>query len=143
MRRVIAFLFFCLAAVPVRAEQVAKFGDIEVHYNAMPTDELVPEVAKRHGLTRSKNRGLLTISVHQRTPLGVSQAMKAEVKTVIPMLTGQSVEVPMREVEEGTAIYYLGEYRVNPPETLRFRVSVTPRGGDKPLNVEFSRSFYK
>jgi hypothetical protein len=143
MRSLFALLTLLSLVLPVHAEQARKFGDVEIHYNAMPTDELLPEVAKNYKIERSRNRGMLTISVLKRTPLGVSQAIKAHVKVSIPTLTDQAIEVPMREVVEGTAIYYIGEFRVTPPQTLKFDVSATPAGNGGPLTFDFSRQFFK
>lgn len=143
MRSLFALLALLSLVLPAHAEQAKKFGDVDIHYNAMPTDELLPEVAKNYKIERSRNRGMLTISVLKRTALGVSQAVKADVKVNIPTLTGQAIEVPMREVVEGTAIYYIGEFRLNPPQTLKFDVSATPAGASAPLTFDFSRQFYK
>lgn len=143
MKSLFAVLSLLLLTLPAHAEQAKKFGDVDVHYNAMPTDELLPEVAKNYKIERSRNRGMLTISVLKRTGLGVGQPTKAEVKVNIPTLTGQSVEVPMREINEGTAIYYIGEYRVTAPQTLKFVVSTKPEGSDKTHSFDFSRQFFK
>lgn len=143
MKGLFAVLSLLLLTLPAHAEQAKTFGDVAIHYNAMPTDELLPDVAKNYKIDRSRNRGMLTISVLKQTKLGVSQASKANVKVSIPTLTGQSVDVPMREIVEGTAIYYIGEYRVTAPQTLKFNVTATPEGSDKPLTFEFSRPFYK
>lgn len=143
MKGLFAVLSLLLLTPPALAEQAKTFGDVAIHYNAMPTDELLPDVAKNYKIERSRNRGMLTISILKRTALGVSQASKGEVKVSIPTLTGQSVEVPMREIVEGAAIYYIGEYRVTAPQTLKFVVSAKPEGGDRALNFDFSRQFYK
>lgn len=143
MRSLFALFALLSLALPAHAEQAKKFGDVEIHYNAMPTDELLPEVAKNYKIERSRNRGMLTISVLKRTPLGVTEASKAEVKVSIPTLTGQSIDVPMREVVEGTAIYYIGEYRVTAPQTLKFAVSATPAGSSRRLSFDFSREFFE
>ena len=143
MKALFAVLSLLLFAFNAHAEQAKTFGDVAIHYNAMPTDELLPEVAKNYKIERSRNRGMLTISILKKTSLGVSQASKGEVKVHIPLPTGQSVEVPMREIVEGAAIYYIGEYRVTAPQTLKFVVNAKPEGGDKPLSFDFSRQFFK
>ena len=45
------------------AESSSSVGDYIVHYNAVSTEALPPAVARAYGITRSKNRGLLNISV--------------------------------------------------------------------------------
>lgn len=142
MRTLLAAFVSLLLVAPLHAEQAARFGDVEVHYNAMPTDELLPEVAKSYRIERSRNRGMLTLSVLRKTPLGVNQPVKAKITVTIPQLTGQAIDVPLREIVEGTAIYYIGEFRVTPPQTLKFKVDATPEGG-KPVSFEFERAFYK
>lgn len=143
MNKLLATLMLVFLALPVHAEQAARFGDVEVHYNAMPTDELLPDVAKSYKIERSRNRGMVTISVLKKTPLGASQPVRARVKVVLPTLTGQTIEVPVREIVEGTAIYYIGEFRITPPQTLKFKVSAQPEGMGQPLSFEFERAFYQ
>jgi hypothetical protein len=143
MKGLFAVLSLLLLTLPAHAEQAKTFGDVAIHYNAMPTDELLPDVAKNYKIERSRNRGMLTISILKKTNLGVSQASKGEVKVSIPSLTGQSIEVPMREIVEGTAIYYIGEYRVTAPQTLKFVVSAKPEGAAQALSFDFTRQFYK
>lgn len=143
MKTMIAFVGLILAALPVQAEQAARFGEVEIHYNAMPTDELLPDVARNYKIERSRNRGMVTLSVLKTTPLGVKQPVKASVQVALPQLTGQAIEVPVREIVEGTAIYYIGEFRITPPQSLKIRVTVRPEGGDKPLTFDFQQSFYK
>lgn len=131
-----------MLACAAHAEQMQKFGDIEIHYNAMPTDELTPDVARAYGIERSGKRGLMTVSVIRRDAQGVGRPIKAHVTAAIKMLTTQSIDVTLREVVEGEAIYYLGDFRVMPPVTLRFAVTVRPAGAGRDAVVSFSRSFY-
>jgi hypothetical protein len=56
-------------------------------------------------------------------------------------LSAQRRELTMREVDEGQAIYYLADFRIDPPETVRIEVSVTPKGSDETHELEISREF--
>lgn len=141
MRTLFAALVL-LFALTAHAEQMERFGDIEVHYNAMPTDELTPEVARAYQIERSRNRGLMTISVIKRDAQGVGHPIKARVSAAIKMLTTQTIDVALREVVEGEAIYYLGDFRVIPPTTLRFEVVVRPAASTRDNALTFSRTFY-
>lgn len=144
MKTIIAFLALMLGATTgVLAEQAQKFGDIEVHYSAMPTEDISPDIAKSYNITRSKNRGMLTIAVLKKNNLGVSQPVKAGLDANIVTLSSQLSGIRMREVVEGTAIYYLGEYRINPPETLKFSISVTPQGEKAAHKVEFQQQYFQ
>ena len=50
--------------------------------------------------------------------------------------------VEMREIKEGTAIYYLGEFRVTPPDTLKFTATVEVAGEPR-RELVFNQKFYK
>ena len=142
MKTLIGLLALVLAPSAAMAEQSVKFGDIEVHYNAMPTSELLPEVAKNYKLERSQTRGLLTISVIKKNQLGVGQPIKAEVTAHFVNQYSQLGGIDMREVQEGPAIYYLGEFRMSPPDTLKFTANVKPQGSTQTYKVEFDRKVY-
>ncbi|BBP02677.1 hypothetical protein TPL01_01090 [Sulfuriferula plumbiphila] len=124
------------------AEQVVKYGSIEIHYNAMPTDELQPEVAKNYHIERSHNRGLLTIAVLRKNKLGVAEPVPAVLAATVVNLSSQLAEISMREIREGSAVYYLGEFRVTPPDTLKFSVSAQPAGETRKYQANFSRPFF-
>jgi hypothetical protein len=126
----------------VQAEQAQKFGDVEIHYNALSTNDLAPEVARNYKLTRSKSRGLLTISVLKKNSMGASYPVPAEVKVNAITVYNQLVSVDMREIKEGSAIYYLGEYGIVPTESLKFNISVKPEGSAQPYSFEYQQSFY-
>lgn len=142
MRAWLALALCAAFALPAHAEQMKRFGDVEVHYNAMSTDELIPEVARKYGVQRSRNRGLATISVLQRDAQGANKPIKAKVDARIKMLTGQAVDVDLREVADGQAVYYLGDFRVAPPVTLRFEIDVRVPG-KPPMRFDFSQEFFR
>jgi hypothetical protein len=145
MKSIVALVTVAALIAPgvALAEISKKFGDIEIHYNAISTDELVPEVAKSYKLDRSKNRGLLTISVLKKNNLGVGQPIKASINASAVNLSLQLQNIDMREIQEGNAIYYLGEYRITAPETLKFKLEVKPAGTDQNYKVEFQQQFFR
>jgi len=57
-------------------------------------------------------------------------------------LAGQGRKIRMREIREGNAIYYIGEFRVTNEETLKFDVSVRPQGTQEQFQVKFNQDFY-
>ena len=48
----------------------------------------------------------------------------------------------MRKVEQGDAIYYLGELSVNNRETIIFDISVTPEGSEDSFEVRTKRIYH-
>lgn len=125
------------------AEQAVKYGDIEIHYNAMATDELKPDVAKNYNIERSRNRGMITISVLRKNRLGVAEPIPAKLSASAVNLSSQLIQIPMREIKEGSAVYYLGDFRVSPPDTLKFSVTAKPAGESREYKAEFSKPFFK
>ena len=136
-------LFTILISSPAIAQQAQEFGDYVVHYNALSSSLITPEVAKAYGIRRSNSRALINISVLKTTAEQAATAVKAAVTTSGRNLTGQTRNVEMREVDDGDgAIYYIGELSVRNMETFDFTVVVMPEGQSKPLNVKFRQQFY-
>ena len=117
----------------------ADIGDHIVHFSAQSTDQLPPEVARAYNIVRSKNRAMLNVSV-LREDDGTPVEARVAVKTV--NLTGQLKNVTMRQINEGDAIYYIGEVAIANRETLVFDISVTPDGSNIASDVRFKRQFY-
>lgn len=141
MIRWLALLAIALTS-SAHAEQSQKFGALEVHYNAMLSSGLLPDVAKAYKIDRSKTRGIVTVSVLKKNSMGVAQPIPAKLTAYLVNLNNQLGNIDMREIKEGTAIYYLGEFRVAPPDTLKFTVSVEANGESK-HEVTFNQKFYK
>jgi len=142
MKRLLATLCLCTLATVAHAEISQKFGAVEVHYNALTTDELLPEVARAYKIERSKTRGLVTMSVLKPNKMGVLMPVAAKLSVYATNPNQQLTHIDMREVKEGTAIYYLGEFRVSPPATLKFTATVEVAGEPK-RDMSFEQSFYK
>lgn len=128
---------------PAAAEQSRTFGDLTVHYNAMPTSQLTPRIARSYGLTRSRDRGMLMVTVRRADGSGAGSPVPVRVAATAVNLNSQLQRIPMREVRERQAVYYLGEYGLSVPTTMRFKVTVTPEPTGQPLSLEFSQRFYR
>jgi hypothetical protein len=125
-------------AEPAGASSV-DIGNHVVHFSALSTDQLPPEVAKAYNILRSKNRAMLNISVIRKSD---NTAVTATVNVKTVNLTGQLKNVTMRQINEQEAIYYIGETAVANRETLVFDISVKPDGEERASDVRFKREFY-
>lgn len=114
-------------------------GEHIVHFSALSTDQLPPEVARQYNIVRSKNRAMLNVSVLQE---GSNTPVTADVVVKTVNLTGQLKNVTMRKIEEQEAIYYIGETPVANRETLIFDISITPDGVAEATDVRFKRQFF-
>jgi len=142
MKVLLATLAMCLVTGLAHAEKAQKFGNIEIHYNALTTDDLLPEVARAYKIERSKTRGLLTISVLKKNEMGVPVPVPAKISMRVTNMTQQLSPLTLREIKEGTAVYYLAEFRVAPPDTLTFSGVIETQGEPK-REIKFSQKFYK
>ena len=136
-------LLAALTSLPAIAQQAQGFGDYIVHYNALSSSLITPEVARAYGIRRSDSRALINISVLKNAEGKTATAVKARVTASGRNLTGQTRNVDMREIDEGDgAIYYIGELSVRNMETFDFTVLVSVDGEGEPFNVKFRQQFY-
>ena len=63
MTRWFLFVTALLLANPAGAQQAVEFDDYTVHYNALNTSELTPQIAQAYSIQRSSSRALLNITV--------------------------------------------------------------------------------
>jgi hypothetical protein len=135
-------LLTLLSPLSVLAENSQDFGDYVIHYNALATDMLPPAVARDYHITRSQNRGMLNITILKKVLGSPGQPVHARVEASAKNLAGQDRNIKMREIREGNAIYYIGEFGVANEETLKFNVRARPQGERDFFDVEFSQDFY-
>ena len=144
MKTLTKLLLFSLVflTAPTYAE-IQKFGNVDVNYNVVTTDTLSPQVAKAYGISRSKNRLLLTVSVTRPDDKGIPRPIYAEVTAFSVNMIEQQQKIKMRNINEGEAVYYIGDFGFATPDFLRFTVNVTESGAGKPHKIEFQRNFEK
>ena len=126
-----------------RAQQSQDFGNYVVHYNALNTNLIPPQVAKGYGITRSSSRALLNVTVLKKVMDTPGTPVTAAVKASATNLTGQLRELGIRELDDAEgAIYYVAEFPVHNLETYRFEIAVSIAGEEDPLMVRFTQQFY-
>jgi hypothetical protein len=135
-------LFITLTASPTWAENSTEIPGHTIHHNAIPSASLDPAIAKQYGIQRSKYRGMLNVSVIKTVPGTTGQSTAAVVLAKATNIRGQMISIPMRQVEEGEAIYYIGEFRIADQETLNFDLKVQPRGETRFYSAKLSQQFF-
>lgn len=113
---------------------------LEMRCVAVPTLELTPEAAKEFNVVRNAQRGLLTVTVLRNVGEGKTESQQAQVFAGAINQNNLVSTIPVREVRTEDKVYYLGEFHMTPPDTLRFLVKANTLHG-LPLKVEFSRAF--
>jgi len=130
-------------SAPADAQQSQDFGDYVVHYNALNTNFIPPQVAQGYGIKRSSSRAILNLTVLKKVMDNPGTPVSAKVSASGTNLTGQLREIEIRELKDTEgAIYYIGEFPIHNLETYNFTVSVQPEGEAEPLLVKFRQQFY-
>jgi len=131
-------------AMPAQAldETFKDFGNYEVHFNALRTDELTADIARTYGIQRSRNRVMLNVTVlRKEAEHAPRKPVDATVAVDAYNLNGQLKDLQMRRVSEGEAIYSIGDVGISGSEILVFDITVTPSGESTPFNVKLKREF--
>jgi hypothetical protein len=118
------------------------FGDHVVHFNAQSTTMLPAEVARVFGIRRSGNRAMLNITVLRKGEADDGMPVIAVVEVNATNLLQQEKDIDMRELRDGDAIYYIGEFTVANEEIVTFNISVKPEGADSAHEFMFRQQFY-
>jgi hypothetical protein len=129
----------CLLALapPLQAEQKEDLGKWEVHYIALTSTFLTPQVAKTYGIVRSRYNGLLNISVLDRkSKLAQSVVLTGQARNLL----GVVKKLSFQKVTEGESIYYLAVLPFSDREQYRFDISIND--GTEQETLKFQHKFY-
>lgn len=120
------------------AEQKQDFANLEVHYIALPSDFLTPQIATQYGLERSKYIGLVNISVLDKKQQKV--AIDADLIGSGRNLIGQTTQLKFKKIEEGKSIYYIASYPFTNEEIVKFDVQI--KAQKQTHRLKFQHKFY-
>ncbi|MEO8489671.1 MULTISPECIES: DUF4426 domain-containing protein [unclassified Pseudomonas] len=112
-----------MAADVIDPNRTKEFGDITVRYNTFTSSFLQPETAQAVGVVRSKNKGLINVSVFK----GVTPVV-AQVTGTIKDLSGKSEVLTFKQITEKGSTNYLAPYSVPQQEFKTFTINVETGG---------------
>lgn len=118
------------------------FGDYVVHFNALTTDQLSPDIAGEYSIVRSPSRAMLNVNIQRKSDSEATASVAGTVDASAVNLSGQLSELLVREIREADAIYYIAEMPVIDSESLIFTVEITPEGETSPLTLRFQKQFF-
>ena len=134
--------FFLINPVTLaQNEYEVSFANYTVHYNTFPSEFLEPHISKAVGIKRSASHGVITIAVKQRVTNGTGKPVSADISGTASNLIGQIRKLKLKEVKDGEAVYYVGDFPVARNETLTFNLSVLPTGDTQRQDFKFIRRF--
>lgn len=137
LSRILGLVLLVTMPLSSYAQNMTKFGDYVIHHTALPTDILLPEVARAYKIKRSKNRGMLNIVVQNK-----GKGTTAKVSGTGVNLNSQLKHLQFREIKDGDVTYYISSFRVTNKETISFKIKVQPAGSKKSHTVKFKKEFY-
>ena len=120
------------------AEQFKEFANLEVHYIAIPSTFIQPAIATLYKIKRSKNNGLLNISILDTKQK--NKALTAVLTGTGKNLIGQTQQLVFTQIKEGDAIYYLAEYPYTNEEIVNFDINIKTE--TKSNTLKFQHKFY-
>jgi len=132
----ISSLFF--ANLTVNAAQFKEFANLQVHYIALPSTFIQPNIAKKYNIKRSRTNGLLNISILDKKQK--NKAIAAVITGTGQNLIGQIYQLKFTEIKEGEAIYYLADYPYLNEEIVNFKINIKTQR--KSNTLKFQHKFY-
>ena len=131
-----------LCSVSSWAENSTRIPGYTIHHNAFTTDTLLPDVASSYNIRRSKNRAMLNVSIIKDKAGTTGTPVTGKVSARAKNLRGQVMDIPMREIKEADAVYYIGDFLVENQETINFQISVTPANETSAHTATLEQQFF-
>jgi hypothetical protein len=131
-----------LLSTTLIAENSTSIPGYTIHHNALLTSDLEPDVAKSYGIRRSTNRAMLNVSIIKDVAGTTGEPAAAKVTATGKNTRGQIRNIPLREIKETDAIYYIGDFLVENHETVDFTIEVTPEGESQTHTATIQQQFF-
>jgi len=144
LNKILATVMLLLAATSLSAtEQAGQFqqsGRYQVHYMALGTTFLSPEISKNYDIKRSRYNAFVNVSILDTLQQG-NPAVRGKVTGKAINLIGNTKTLTFREVIEGDAIYYIAQLPFRNEERFTISIQAVNRDG---LNskINFKQQFY-
>ncbi len=140
MRVVLMLLLWFTAGCTLAESQ--KFGEYTVHYIAVNSTFLTPEIAGQYHIVRSKRAAFVNIAVLHNNPDGSTTPVTAKLSGGRTNLMQQTGPIPFVEIREDKSIYYIGQFDFSNAEILRFKIDVQPEGKGETRVIEWTTQLY-
>ncbi|MDN6297786.1 MAG: DUF4426 domain-containing protein [Halomonas sp.] len=140
--RAIACVGLSLMALAAHGGQQASANNYEIHYSAVSTRFLTPEVAHAYGLQRSAGLGLINVSVREKQDDGTTRPVNAGVKGSVGTLDDAPGALNFRTVRDNGAVYQLATFRLQHDTPMHFTLKVRADRNAEPERITFIQRFY-
>jgi hypothetical protein len=129
----------CIASV-ANAEQKQQVGNFDIHYMALSSTFITPEIAKTYGIERSGYNGLVNITV-LNTNLDGNPAVAVEISGIANNLIDARITLDFKEIREGDAIYYIAEVPFRDDQEVNFDIAIK-YANQLNTSLKFKQRFY-
>ena len=139
------FIFLLLTALSshlARAEQAQDFGQYSVHYITVNSNFIDADIAEQYGIVRGKRRAFVNISILKNTSDGRTTPVTANLSGTKKNLLQQIENIDFVQVQEGEAIYYLGQFDFSNAEKLSFDIDVQPEASGATYSLKWNNTLY-
>lgn len=141
MRRALLTLGLLLASASASAQQLVRDGNAVVHYGAMPTQDLSPEMARQYGIRQGAKRGMLLLNL-QREVNGQTVPLHGTATGTARNLLGDAQTLALRPAAANSTQDLIAEFEFSHLEFLIFDIDVQPEGTTHPIKVKFQQQFF-
>ena len=109
------------------AESSIDFGNLRVHYNALPTMSLSEAVAREHGVAREAESAMLVVALREKVG---SEEIPASGKVTAQAydLQGNRQPVTFHVVQTGDYSDHVGTFAIQARDSYRIEVQVEAKG---------------
>jgi hypothetical protein len=130
-------------ALPLQAQQYEQVGDYQIHYSAVSTSFLSPEVAETYGIQRSPAMALLNVSVLEELEDGSTRSTNAPVSGQVGTVGSESSSpLSFRSLRDGDTLSQIAVFRIQEDEPMRFDLEVRYDRNAAPAEISFIQRFY-
>lgn len=141
MRALLLLCLVCLAA-PAAAEQAVREGPYVIHYSAIRTTALTPEVARQFGVRRSRGWALLVLNAQIDRGGPLPEPIPATATGTVTSLLGHRQVLDLVPHQEGGVHYVLARFQTLTGEFLTLDLQVLPEGAERPIRVKWQQQFF-
>lgn len=122
------------------AGQYQQSGRFQIHYMALSTTFLTPEISKNYNIKRSRYNAFVNVSILDTLVAG-HPPIRGKLTGKAVNLTGNTRVLEFKEVIEGDAIYYIAELPFRNEERYTINIQASNKDG---LNsqISFKQQFY-
>lgn len=119
-----------------------QMGNYRIYFSAFNSTFIPPGIAEQYNLRRGDRYGIVNIAIRDVSSDELGTAVTGRVSGHTMNLLTQKNSLKFSEVKEGSAIYYLADFKFSDEELLKFAIDVKPQGSSRSETLRFEQIFY-